>query len=39
MLEEIEKLCKKIGKDLAVVQKNGGIDTQWPLLLMRLNHT
>lgn len=33
MLEEIEKLCKKIGKDLAVVQKNGGIDTQWPFIV------
>lgn len=33
MLEEIEKLCKKIGKDLSIVQKNGGIDTQWPFIV------
>ncbi len=33
---EIEKLCKKIGKDLAVVQKSGGIDSQWPFIISEL---
>jgi hypothetical protein len=33
---EIEKLCKKIGKDLAVVQKYGGIDSQWPFIISEL---
>lgn len=33
MLNEIEQLCKKIGKDLATVQKNGGVETQWPFLI------
>src|SRR5690606_17740999 len=33
---EIEKLCNKIGKDLAVVQKSGAIDSQWPFIISEL---
>ncbi|HRS42871.1 MAG TPA: hypothetical protein P5530_03295 [Candidatus Diapherotrites archaeon] len=33
---EIEKLCKKIGKDLAVVQKSGRIASQWPFIISEL---
>lgn len=33
---EIEKLCNKIGKDLALVQKSGGIDSQWPFIISEL---
>lgn len=38
MLNDIQQLCEKIGKDLAVVQKNGGIETQWPFLIPEVEH-
>jgi hypothetical protein len=33
---KIKTLCEKIGNDLSIVQKRGGIESQWPFLLPEL---